>query len=561
MSGLSSSSVPSAAPGAVDLVKLADAAERGGDLFEAIDRLTRADREHPDAVLEHRLVSMRHRAFERLDPTPGFATWPPAPADGAGGPGGTIPEVAPSELTADVLRHHIITDGCVLVRGLADAPTVEMLVDGIDRALNEWAGLRRPFLRATGSPWFDPLEIDEPARSALGRTWVTNSGGLLTADSPRMLFLLLEALEEAGMREVVHGYLGERPALSANKCTLRRVQVDTNSAAGTRTARSSDRASVPSTSGSRSRSAASMRPDSTWCPGASITSSRPARGGLLRLGGRPRCRRIARAGDADRSSRSSMPATLLIFDDLFLHRTAVEPEHDRTALRNRDVVLRAVRVPGGARPARLVIERPVASAHPPQEPARVERERVLLHRRGRRRTRRGWSRICFTASAGPGRSRPHRVAVHDRVGDDDVGADRHERRVGLELPRPSWRGRRTSRGRRAPAPSPTSVAHRGDGRGVVRPPRAGSGAGGAPGRSSARLVVDRQHLAVADELADRREEERAAAVAGAGLDDPVGPDRATISSWYANRSVGAVAIAAAEPGRAASTAGCARPPR
>ena len=229
MSGLSSSKIPSADLSAADLVQRADAAERDGDLLEAIDHLTRADREGPDAACEHRLVSLRRRAFGQLDPTPGFATWPPASANGGPRSGGTIPEVAPSELTSEVLRHHITTDGCVLVRGLAGAPMVEMLVDGIERALSEWAGLRRPFLRATGSPWFDPLEIDEPARSALGRTWVTNSGGLLTADSPRMLFWLLETLEAAGLRDVVREYLGERPALSANKCTVRRVPVDTNS--------------------------------------------------------------------------------------------------------------------------------------------------------------------------------------------------------------------------------------------------------------------------------------------------------------------------------------------
>lgn len=229
MSGLSSSPVPSADPTVVDLVQLADAAERDGDLLAAIELLTQADREVPDAAFEHRLAAMRRRAFEQLDRTPGLASWPPASTSTIRRPSGTIPEVAPSELTTDVLRHHITTDGCVLVRGLAGAPMVEMLVDGIERALSEWAGLRRPFLRATGSPWFDPLEIDEPARSALGRTWVTNSGGLLTADSPRLLFWLLETLEAAGLRSVVRDYLGERPALSANKCTVRRVPVDTNS--------------------------------------------------------------------------------------------------------------------------------------------------------------------------------------------------------------------------------------------------------------------------------------------------------------------------------------------
>ena len=38
-----------------------------------------------------------------------------------------------------------------------------------------------------------------------------------------MLFELTELLERTGIRDLVARYFGERPALSANKCTLRRV--------------------------------------------------------------------------------------------------------------------------------------------------------------------------------------------------------------------------------------------------------------------------------------------------------------------------------------------------
>jgi hypothetical protein len=207
-------------------LSVSDATE--GDLLAAIDELTRANREHPDATLEYRLVSIRNRAFDQLDRRSAITAWPPGAPDPAAPPSGRIPEVTSAELTAEVLHRDIATDGCVLVRGLADPATVELLVDGIDHALGEWGRLRRPYAKATGSPWFDPLRVDAAANAALGRTWVTNSGGLLTADSPRMMFQLLEMLERAGLREVVHAYLGERPALSANKCTLRRVPVETD---------------------------------------------------------------------------------------------------------------------------------------------------------------------------------------------------------------------------------------------------------------------------------------------------------------------------------------------
>ena len=60
------------------------------------------------------------------------------------------------------------------------------------------------------------------------RGWVRASGGLWTADAPRMLFELMELVEDTGIGALIEAFLGERPALSANKCTLRRVPIDTN---------------------------------------------------------------------------------------------------------------------------------------------------------------------------------------------------------------------------------------------------------------------------------------------------------------------------------------------
>ena len=58
----------------------------------------------------------------------------------------------------------------------------------------------------------------------LGRSFVSGGSGIWTADSPRMLFELLEAYDTLGVREVVGEYLGERPAISVNKGTLRRAE-------------------------------------------------------------------------------------------------------------------------------------------------------------------------------------------------------------------------------------------------------------------------------------------------------------------------------------------------
>jgi hypothetical protein len=64
-----------------------------------------------------------------------------------------------------------------------------------------------------------PLEIDQ-------RAWIQEGGGVLAADSPRLLFDMFECFERAGLGPVISDYLGERPAVSAEKCTLRKATPD-----------------------------------------------------------------------------------------------------------------------------------------------------------------------------------------------------------------------------------------------------------------------------------------------------------------------------------------------
>jgi hypothetical protein len=80
-----------------------------------------------------------------------------------------------------------------------------------------------------GSSWYLPLKVPGNKAWAAGRVWVEAGSGVLTADSPRMLQRLFDLYERVGLRDVVAGYLGERPILSAKKCTLRRVPPDSDS--------------------------------------------------------------------------------------------------------------------------------------------------------------------------------------------------------------------------------------------------------------------------------------------------------------------------------------------
>ena len=49
---------------------------------------------------------------------------------------------------------------------------------------------------------------------------------MLLADSPRALFDVIETWDAIGLGRLLEGYLGEWPALSYKKCTLRRAPAD-----------------------------------------------------------------------------------------------------------------------------------------------------------------------------------------------------------------------------------------------------------------------------------------------------------------------------------------------
>jgi hypothetical protein len=70
--------------------------------------------------------------------------------------------------------------------------------------------------------WFAPADPALDAR----RERLRLSGALFAADAPHVLFDLFELLAEAGLPDVIAEHFGERPTLSVNKLTLRRVAPD-----------------------------------------------------------------------------------------------------------------------------------------------------------------------------------------------------------------------------------------------------------------------------------------------------------------------------------------------
>lgn len=198
-----------------------------GRLMDEIDSLSRRNDERRDVELERQILQLRHRAALQLiaQPQPNPSHAQPAFGSLPDGPDG-LPEVAPGELTPELLRAAILRSGSLIVRGLIGDAEVTRLVEGIDRAFDA-RETQSSGERADGAYY---AEFDPDPRFALAgqRAWVADdAGGMWGPDSPRVMFDVLETFERAGLRRLATQYLGERPAISVNKCTLRRVQPGT----------------------------------------------------------------------------------------------------------------------------------------------------------------------------------------------------------------------------------------------------------------------------------------------------------------------------------------------
>jgi hypothetical protein len=206
-------------------LRQADELAEDGRALVAVDLLTQENRSRPNGEVEARLVELRNLAFAELgEPGSDFAR--PASSGPVADPASDgVPAVALTELTAPVIRAAFLSHGCLIVRGLVARERAAELQAGIDRVFDgRDAGVDGAPVEET-APWYRPFVPDDAyaASVSLGRGFVGKGSGIWTADSPRLLFDLLETFEEAGLRRTITEYLGERAALSVNKGTLRRA--------------------------------------------------------------------------------------------------------------------------------------------------------------------------------------------------------------------------------------------------------------------------------------------------------------------------------------------------
>jgi hypothetical protein len=197
---------------------------------DAIGALTSRHRREPDPATAREILRLRNEMFFELADAHGRQSWPPDYPDlFADLDPGTLPEIDRADLSAEVLGAGMLHHGSLLVRNLIDPPAVAPLVADIDRALSAaQAWLAGASVEDT-APWFEIFTPAPPFSVGMSRRFVVQGGGVLGPDSPLAMCAVIDVLDRAGLRPVLTDYLGERPALSAKKTTLRRVPPDSGS--------------------------------------------------------------------------------------------------------------------------------------------------------------------------------------------------------------------------------------------------------------------------------------------------------------------------------------------
>jgi hypothetical protein len=216
------------------------------------------------------------------------------------------------------------------VRSLVNVQRVDRLVDVTRRAFDARDAHLAGACLAETTPYYapDPEYAKRSDSAQIGRALTSQLSAVLTADSPRAFFAVADALEAARVPAVVAEYFGERPLLTVEKTTMRRVDPP-------------DRPPAWHQDGSFLDSA--VRAVNVWIalspcgagtdsPGLQILPKRldrlvdTGRGGGKRLKIEVRPELLASAGqDIVPISPTFNAGDALLFDELFLHATAIAP--------------------------------------------------------------------------------------------------------------------------------------------------------------------------------------------------------------------------------------------
>jgi hypothetical protein len=206
-----------------DAVSIAQALADRGRFDEAIAYATAENIQARNPQLERNLALWRNRAFSSVDRSNKRADWPPVYDDPFPKYEG-LPELPATGLDVAHLGGGIIHHGGLIVRGLLSPQESKYFVNGIDKAMAARdAGGEDD--SAYDSCWYSQFPVPGSSTSGVARAWLRSVGVLLIADSPRLLFDLIEMLKGKGIDSLLQAYLGERPVMSVGKSASHRVSV------------------------------------------------------------------------------------------------------------------------------------------------------------------------------------------------------------------------------------------------------------------------------------------------------------------------------------------------
>jgi hypothetical protein len=191
------------------------------ELDAEIARLTERARSGDGLDDERMLLRLRNEAgIRRLRSASGSASFAGADATLPNAEG--LPEFTREQVTPELLRSAIMRDGCLLVRGLVDRADAEWFAQQIDRSFAERD--RHDAGEPHDPELYDEFTPDPRCGDELARPWIKAGGGVLAVDSPLLNFKMMEMFGRARLPELVHGYLGEAPLITAQKTTLRKAE-------------------------------------------------------------------------------------------------------------------------------------------------------------------------------------------------------------------------------------------------------------------------------------------------------------------------------------------------
>ena len=291
------------------------------ELLDRVDELMRQNRASRDPELERRIVQLRHLAgIQQVRDAPGDPQYP-EPAFDALPDGSGLAEVGPEDLSPELLRAAILRHGYLLVRGLFERDVALELADEIEAsfAARDSVGIGN----ATADGYYQEFTA-EPGYEVPPREFIAAAGGILGPDSPRVMVHVLETLERIAFNDLANAYLGEQALLSFQKTTLRKAE--------------------PQVVGRWHQDGSflgEVRPLNLWlslsrcgdtAPGLDILPMRLDR--VLPAGGEETMISIEvhdshlqeAAGGVEIVRPIYEPGDAMLFDELFLHRTASDPE-------------------------------------------------------------------------------------------------------------------------------------------------------------------------------------------------------------------------------------------